>query len=371
MPSGTPCSVTAARPHRTDPVGLRGRAVHAGVKSTERVTEWAPVFRGAERPFGKVEGSGNGRRGRPRNCVNVLDTSELHAWWLRRYVSGQGYLTRYTGRFQEGRLLPCEGPGGRPHPHGRRALGWRPAPCGGSVSTDHRVTPDARRSEVGREVSLHPERPAPSSSARPGARPCEDSVAVRKASWQLRVRALRPPCGCSLIPPPPGRGPPPLAPSVGLSARPAGSQLRKGLEGRGRTPAPALPPGPVCHSGRQVSAWVVPGPQGVAHSAFVAVKVQSGNCRPCGPNPIGGRSGGSGHHQARGSPSPLCPSSLHPLPQTGELDTEMGPLAPSSPLGAASPHGGTDAWGRWAGGSRGLAPTWGWVGTGETFTSRG
>ena len=124
------------------------------------------MFHGAEHPFGKVEGAGNGRRGRPHNCVNVLDTSELHAWWLRRYVSGQGYLTRYTDLFQEGRLLPCEGPGGRPHPHGRRALGWRPAPCGGSVSTDHRVTPDARRSEVGREVSLHPERPALDPGAR-------------------------------------------------------------------------------------------------------------------------------------------------------------------------------------------------------------
>lgn len=141
MPSGAPCSVTAARPHRTDPVGLRGRTVHAGVKSTERAAGWAPVFHGVERPFGKVEGSGNGRRGRPRNCVNVLDTSELHAWWLRRYVSGQGYLTRYTDRFQEGRLLPCEGPGGR-------ALGWRPAPCGGSVSTDHRLPGDSRCPEV-------------------------------------------------------------------------------------------------------------------------------------------------------------------------------------------------------------------------------
>lgn len=35
MPSGALCSVTAARSHRTDPVGLRGRAVHAGVESTE------------------------------------------------------------------------------------------------------------------------------------------------------------------------------------------------------------------------------------------------------------------------------------------------------------------------------------------------
>ena len=78
---------------------------------------------------------------------------------------------------------------------------------------------------------------------------------------------------------------------------------------------PALLLGPVCHSGQQVSAWVVPGPQGGARSAFVAVKVQSGNCRPCGPNPIGGALGAVATTRPGGTPAPSALAPCTPCPR--------------------------------------------------------